>query len=229
MKQPLINAESRFDAVILASGDFPSHKIPLDILCHERPLIVCDDAIVKLEAFNRRQTALSIEPMAIVGDGDSIPAELQRKYANIWHQIDEQDDNDLTKATKYLLERHSVSQIAYLGATGKREDHTLGNIALLPYYKRVLGIRPTMITDYGYFIPASGETTFESFEGQQVSIFNFSCRHLEGKGLKWAPFTFQELWQGTLNEAVGNEFVIRGDGEYLIYRTFEKKQQKDTR
>ena len=81
----------------------------------------------------------------------------------------------------------------------------------------------TMITDHGYFTPASGKQTFESFPRQQVSIYNFGCHQLESTGLKWQSYAYDELWQGGLNEAVGNEFTLEGDGDYLIFCTFEPK------
>ena len=111
---------------------------------------------------------------------------------------------------------HTRPRFCYLGATGKREDHTLGNISLMLYYYRQLAIDPVMITDYGYFVAASGTTRFESFPEQQVSIFNATCKELSSNGLKWDIYPFSELWQGTLNEALSNEFTIQADGDYII-------------
>ena len=76
-----------------------------------------------------------------------------------------------------------------------------------------------MVTDYGWFVPASGTTRFASFPGQQVSIYNATCKELTSEGLKWDTYPFQELWQGTLNEALEDRFTIHADGDYLIYRT----------
>ncbi len=161
-----------------------------------------------------------------MGDGDSLSEELKQRYAHIYHHISEQEFNDLTKATLFARSHlkmdastHTRPRFCYLGATGKREDHTLGNISLMLYYYRQLAIDPVMITDYGYFVAASGTMRFESFPGQQVSIFNATCKELSSNGLKWDIYPFNELWQGTLNEALSNEFTIHADGDYLIYRT----------
>lgn len=211
--------EVSFSAVILAAGDFPNHVLPLRILRTTENLIVCDGALEELLEYE-------IEPTAVVGDGDSLSEELKQRYAHIYHPISEQEFNDLTKATLFARSHlkmdastHTRPCFCYLGATGKREDHTLGNISLMLYYYRQLGINPVMITDYGYFVPASGTTRFESFPGQQVSIFNATCKELISNGLKWDIYPFTELWQGTLNEALSNEFTIHADGDYLIYRT----------
>ncbi|GAB6982023.1 thiamine diphosphokinase [Prevotella dentasini] len=213
-------SEEKWEAVILAAGDFPNHPLSLRILRETKNLFVCDGALAGL-------LELGIEPAAVVGDGDSLSPELKRRYEPIYHQISEQEYNDLTKATLFARSHlsmnapgHGVPRFCYLGATGKREDHTLGNISLMLYYYRQLGIMPTMITDYGWFVPASGDTRFKTVPGQQVSIFNASCRQLSSEGLKWEAYPFGEFWQGTLNEAVGNEFAIHGDGDYMVYRVF---------
>ncbi len=216
----LIIDNSPLSTVILAAGDFPRHPIPLRILYEAKRLFACDGALAELLK-NR------IEPIAVVGDGDSISPRLKQSYARIYHHIPEQDTNDLTKATLFACAQID-SEIAagqwphfyYLGATGKREDHTLGNISLMMHYYHQFHIRPMMITDYGWFEPASGTNTFCSVPGQQVSIFNATCRQLSSTGLKWSLHPFRQFWEGTLNEAVGNTFTIQADGDYMVYRVF---------
>ena len=212
-------AADAFSAVILAAGDFPSHVLPLRILRITKNLIVCDGALKDLLEYE-------IEPTAVVGDGDSLSEELKQRYAHIYHQISEQEFNDLTKATLFArshLTMNASTQtrpcFCYVGATGKREDHTLGNISLMLYYFRQLALNPVMVTDYGYFVVASGTTRFECFPGQQVSIFNATCKEMSSSGLKWDVYPLTELWQGTLNKALSNEFTIQADGDYLVYRT----------
>lgn len=220
----LITESSKFDAVILAAGDFPTGKIAQAILSRTLPLIVCDSALEEIVEFNKgKQDCEKLQPTAVVGDGDSLDSVLKKQYHEIWHHYSEQDFNDLTKATKFAIDNYSPKTIAYIGATGKREDHTIGNISLMRYYHEHLGIAPTLITDYGWFVPSNGEDQFESFAGQQVSIFNCGCKRLENEGLKWNTSPFNELWEGTLNEATSDSFKINGDGEYLVFRTFKKK------
>ena len=193
-----------FDAVILANGDFPTHEVPLGLLQQASFVVACDGAI-------RNYPQADV----VTGDGDSVPPEFRDRLV----QVNEQEDNDLTKATRYCIS-HGWHRIAYLGCTGKREDHALGNIALLMRYYRDMGIDGRMFTDYGVFTPALGDRTFEAFPGQQVSIFNFSCTRITSEGLKWASYTYRELWQGTLNEAIARRFTLHADGNYLVYRTY---------
>lgn len=198
---------TRFDAVILAHGVFPTHPVPLQLLHTAEHVVCCDGAI-------------SAYPDAdvVIGDGDSVPAQ----YHDRLIQINEQEDNDLTKATRYCIAQ-GWRKIAYLGCTGKREDHTLGNISLLMRYFREYQVEGVMFTDHGVFTPARGTRTFESFPHQQVSIFNFGCSELSSEGLKWRCYPTTEWWQGTLNEASGTSFTIHSDNCYLVFRTYAAK------
>ena len=214
---PLVTATSQFDAVILCDGDYPSHPIAKSILQHAKYLVCCDGAGMKLILHGGT-------PNAIVGDGDSLPDDFKRRYADILHIVNEQEDNDQTKATRFCMAQ-GCHRIAYLGSTGKREDHALGNISLLMRYMKDFQLDVTMITDNGYFTPASGIQNFESFRGQQISIFNFGCSLLTGKGFRWVPYPYQELWQGALNEALGEEVTIEADGNYLLFHTFDAKKR----
>lgn len=206
--------EKTFDAVIIANGAFPTHAVPLNILHHAAHLIACDGAIAPL-------LLEGLGEAVIIGDGDSVPAE----YRDRLIQIDEQEDNDLTKATRYCMAQ-GWHKIAYLGCTGKREDHTLGNISLLMRYYREMNVDGTMFTDHGFFTPAYGNRTFSTMKGQQVSIYNFGCRQLSSKGLRWNCYDFDQWWQGTLNEALTDTFSIFADSYYLVYQTYKPKESR---
>ena len=164
--------------------------------------------------------AVPLTLVAIIGDCDSMSQEFMTAHRDIIYKVEEQDYNDLTKATRFCVER-GCRRIAYVGATGKREDHTLGNISLLDFYRREMHIAAFMATDHGVFLSASGTTELATFAGQQVSIFNLTCSHLEGDGLRWQPYAFAAMWQGTLNEATGESITLRGDGSYMVYGVYE--------
>ena len=195
---------TQFDVVIVANGEFPTTEIPLGILKNAKHIVACDGAIKNVP-----------QAEVVVGDGDSVPTIYHDKLI----QIEEQEDNDLTKATRYCLSM-KWHKIAFLGCTGKREDHTLGNIGLLMRYFREMGVEGMMFTDYGFFTPACGNHTFQSQKGQQVSIFNFGCKQLTSEGLRWNSYAYEEWWQGTLNEALGDKFSFCADGYYLVYQTY---------
>ena len=197
-----------FDAVIVAGGEFPTAPQPLEIL-QSAPYVVCCDGAAD------RYIATGRVPDAIVGDGDSISAENREKFAHLLHIISEQESNDQTKAVRYLLE-HGMRRIAIVGATGRREDHTIGNISLLIEYARA-GCQARSFTDHGMFVPCNGTTTNKCRKGQQVSIFSITARDLSAEGLLYPIYDFNNWWQGTLNECTGDEFTIKANGEYLLF------------
>lgn len=199
------------DAVIVAGGDYPTAEMPLQIL-HSSPFVACcdggaDDYIATGET-----------PDAIIGDCDSLSAENRTRFADIVHHNPDQNTNDQTKAVEFLLER-GKRRIAIVGATGKRDDHTIGNIALLAEYY-AMGADVRSYTDYGVFIPCSGSNTFECRVGAQVSIFNIDARGLHSEGLVYPIYDFTALWQGTLNEAESGQFTITAEGRYIVYITY---------
>ena len=197
-----------FDAVIVAGGEFPTAPQPLEIL-QSAPYVVCCDGAAD------RYIATGRVPDAIVGDGDSISAENREKFAHLLHIISEQESNDQTKAMRYLLE-HGMRRIAIVGATGRREDHTIGNISLLIEYARA-GCDVCSFTDHGVFIPCNGTSTHKCRKRQQVSIFSITAKDLSADGLLYPIYDFNNWWQGTLNECTGDEFTINAQGEYLLF------------
>ena len=217
MEYPLITGGTVFDAVILGNGGFPTAGVPLEILRNASYLCCCDGAGVALIEDH------GIMPQAIVGDGDSMPEDFKRRYAGIIHIVNEQEDNDQTKATRHCMDR-GFRRLAYLGATGRREDHTLGNVSLLVRYAVELGLDVTMVTDYGCFVVTQGPCRLQTVPQQQVSLFNVSCSEIAGEGFRWPTYAYRSFWQGTLNEAVGDSVTLRTDGCCVVYRTFGVKK-----
>lgn len=195
------------DAAVLANGEYPTNPLPLNILA-VAPYVVCCDG--GADEYIRRGNI----PDAIIGDGDSLSPENRERFASIMHYDSDQETNDQTKAVNFLLSQGKRS-IIIVGATGKREDHTLGNISLLIDYMRA-GANARIYTDYGILIPCRDTNTFRCYSGQQVSIINFTAHGLRGKGLVYPLSDFTNWWQGTLNECKGTEFTIEAEGEYLI-------------
>ena len=213
-KMKEINILQDFRTVVLANGAFPTHNVPLSFLQKAERIICCDGATENLLAFG-------LEPDYIVGDLDSISDELKSRFASILRHNPDQETNDLTKAVTFCAENNWKS-ITVLGATGKREDHSLGNISLLVDYSESVDIQ--LLSDYGVFAPITDSTRFESFEGQQISIFSLTPETLfTTNNLKYplAQRPLTSWWQGTLNESIGNYFEIEiNQGKVLIFREY---------
>ncbi|MCB9002223.1 MAG: thiamine diphosphokinase [Bacteroidales bacterium] len=203
------------NAVILANGKFPEHLIPLSKLFAAKTLVCCDGAIEHLDN-------LSITPTVLIGDLDSVNGRLKAKYQQIILHDPDQYTNDLTKAVKWCVDK-KIKTVVIVGATGKREDHTLGNIGLLVKYAN-MGVDCEMITDTGVIKPYLKSARLKSFVGQQVSIFSpNNSTVISTKNLMY-PIenrSIPEWWMGTLNESLGDWFELNFEpGPLVVYQMF---------
>lgn len=201
-------------AVILADGSFPVHQIPLSFLRDAEHVICCDGSAESL-------FLAGLEPEAIVGDLDSLVPGVAARFADRLFKVTEQDTNDLTKAVRWCI-KNGYKEITILGATGKREDHTIANISLLAEYARE--IKVVMITDAGTFMPLLKSSTIECYPGQLVSIFSINPEtEVTSGGLKYQlqNLKLHNWWRATLNEATGDSFELsfRG-GPLIVYLKF---------
>lgn len=200
------------ETVILANGEFPAHPVALAILNNSKYLVCCDGAINNLAKTN-------LIPDAIVGDCDSLSEDSLSKFADIIHRISEQETNDLTKAVQFCI-KQGKRNITILGATGKREDHTIANISLLCDYMKDAEVE--MVTDYGVFVAIDSDSIFESEVKQQVSLFSIDKMPLTSHNLAYPinNHVFTNWWQATLNECTDTEFTIETKGRAVVYRAF---------
>ena len=135
---------------------------------------------------------------------------MQKKYADIIVKESEQEHNDQTKAFRWALENlEDISTITIIGATGQREDHTIGNISLLMEYARTydleaMDIQLQMITDHAVIFAATDSFEFDCGIGRQISIFSpDNSLRIKSSGLAWKTddVIFDNWWKATLNKA----------------------------
>ena len=211
--------------VILAAGDFPTHPVPLQALREADFVVCCDSAYGTV-----KNARLGIGDYVVVGDGDSLSEADKAALDSRWIEVGEQDYNDLHKAMEYATKQFTIhnSQFTVIGATGRREDHTIGNISyLITFADEHPGADIEMLTDYGRFVATTGRRTFASFPRQQVSIFTMTPDiPINAIGLKWPldGFHARLWWQATLNEALGDNFTLDSEGRIIVFQTYDPKQ-----
>lgn len=186
--------------VILANGEFPKKDgVAWRILAAAKRVVCCDGAA---DAYRRRFRRW---PDVIVGDLDSVsrlPSRASRPPLLV--RIPDQDTNDLEKAMAYCAERGWKNPVV-VGATGRREDHTLGNVF------RALDYGCEVVTDTGRFVPVCGKAAFRVARGTAVSIFAPDPRtRMTSRGLEWPldEVRFRNLYCATLNRATGARVVL---------------------
>lgn len=200
--------------VIVADGEFPQHEIPLWYLNNAARIVCCDGGTRSLVQYG-------LKPDAIVGDLDSLTDDLARMFADRIHFDENQDTNDLTKAVSWCSHM-DFRNIVIVGATGKREDHTIGNVSLLAEYVRDLNV--IMVTDTGILQPFLKSALISSFPGQQVSIFSIDPEtKVTSHGLRY-PLTDTKIknwWCATLNESLGDNFSLKFSGRLIVYLKYK--------
>ena len=141
---------------------------------------------------------------------DSLSASMKKKYGDIIIQVDEQEHNDQTKAFRWAMSNlQDIGHIYIIGATGEREDHTIGNISLLMEYARTydlsgLEIDVEMVTDHATIFAASDTFEMDCGIGRRVSIFSpDNSLKIHSDGLAWPldHVVFDNWWKATLNRA----------------------------
>jgi len=200
--------------VIVADGSFPTHEISLGYLRNAKRIVCCDGSAQSL-------IIAGMQPDAIVGDLDSLSDELVTRYADRIFLDESQDTNDLTKAVSWCNEM-GYKDIVIVGATGKREDHTIGNISLLTEYVKDMNV--IMVTDTGVLKPFLHSSEISSFPGQQVSVFSIDSEtEVTSQGLRY-PLNRTKIinwWFATLNESIGETFSLEFDGRLIVYLKFK--------
>lgn len=207
---------------ILANGAFPQGGRARQYFEKADVLVCCDGAA-------KRALEAGRVPDVVVGDLDSLPQDIKEKLRDKIVQVDEQETNDLSKAFRYCL-RQNWRNLVVLGATGKREDHTLGNIALLADFASLVD-SISIETDDGRFVALVKPGVMKTQPGAQISIFSFDPnQEITSQGLKYPLRSLKApRWHtATLNEALGESFSLQFDptSPLLIYIADEKKSDR---
>ena len=193
--------------VILAAGDFPRKGgTAWRLLAAAKRIVACDSAA---DAYRR---CFRKWPDVVVGDFDSTVlsassrtgAALEGTSSTEFVRFTDQDTNDLEKAMAYCARRGWKDPVI-VGATGKREDHAIGNVF------RALAYGCETVTDRGRFIPVRGKATIKVSKGTAVSIFAPDPKtRMTSKGLEWSldEVRFCNLYCATLNRATASRVTL---------------------
>lgn len=203
--------------LIVANGHLYDDQESLRLIGVAQHVVVCDGALSRYLEYSQRT------PDIVIGDGDSVNANDLKQCRAPFRKVADQETNDLTKAVTYALDQ-GWTEIAIIGATGKREDHTIGNIFLLPdYYGRGAHVR--VHSPYGVMMPFRGALTIHTEVGRELSLFAVEAKPMSARGVAY-PFeqrTFTALWQATLNQVNQPTVELWSEGIALLYISTERR------
>ena len=151
-------------AVIVLGGDAPGAKL-LESCMRDADLVIAADS--GLAAFD----AAGLEPDLLVGDMDSVPADVLEKYAG---RIPEhrlnciKDDTDGVDALDMAIAR-GAEKITLLGALGGRLDHALANVMLLVRAHRK-GAKAEILSESVRISRVDGYASLSGAKGDTVSL-----------------------------------------------------------
>jgi thiamine pyrophosphokinase len=166
--------------LVICNGEPPSRLLI-------RQLARGADLIVAADGGANTARACALRPDVIIGDLDSITAATLRKFReSLILRISRQDNTDLEKALDYLAAA-GRAEVVIVGATGGRLDFTLGNLAVIWNYSRILDI--SFCGDGWRAMPVDRTHMWRAAVGTTVSLIPFGrCAGITLRGLRF-PLT----------------------------------------
>jgi len=214
------------EIAIIANGDLPRKEYPRYLILSADVVVCCDGVAPRYER------AFGLLPDLVVGDLDSLSPRVRAHYGDRIVHFEEQDYNDLTKALRVVLSRYcgftfnedgTLASAAYcdarihiMAASGRREDHTFGNYALLMEYERMFelaahGINVEMVSDFTSAFAMTDTGSFDCGAGRAVSILTpDNSLKISSRGLQWPTddVVFDNWWKATLNRSTDDTVTL---------------------
>jgi len=204
-------------AVIVANGPLPRPPFP-------RPQVTNEDLVVCVDGGAGNALALGLEPRVVIGDMDSIDAELRRHLEREGCLFVEypprKDETDSELAVRYTLSE-GATELLILAALGGRIDHTLANVLLLAI-PELSSVSARVIDGNQELVLLRDEILIEGWPGDTISLLPLGgdAVGIRTEGLEY-PLTNDSLQFGA-SRGVSNVLVARrakvqvGDGLLLL-------------
>ncbi len=160
----------------------------------------------------------NIQPDIISGDFDSIELEQFPNTIEIISTPD-QNDTDFVKALQLILDK-GFRHVDVFGASGKQQDHFMGNLNAAYRFKNQMEI--TFFDNHSQYFFAKNKTILEGKMGQTISLIPFpTCQNISTKGLEF-PLNNEDLSLisriGTRNKAIDDYVEIEfKKGDLVIF------------
>lgn len=190
---------------IIANGTPPETKEELGALAACGGCVCCD----------RLPPAGAPPLLQVVGDLDTLrTAEIPQ--ALLSHDSD-QETNDLTKAVRWCERHKPEACLDYFSVTGRREDHTVANLALIAGYGRPARI----FTAHGRFqLFCAGQARLSVRPGTPISFLSFVAQRVTVRGVVWPVenLLLDTLWRATLNRTSDSSLDLCCEAPLFVYQ-----------
>ncbi|MBQ9694206.1 MAG: thiamine diphosphokinase, partial [Kiritimatiellae bacterium] len=176
-----------------------------------KALLQCDACI----CCDRLPPEHAPELLQIVGDMDSVCGSVSAHLVTDWHE--DQETNDLSKALRWMTQHVPSATVDFFAVTGKREDHTLGNLALIAAF----GKHTRVFTEAGYFeLLEPGQSTLFVEIDVPISFLSFIPQRITARGVVWPVenLLLNNLWCATLNRTAGSTVCVSCEKPLFVYR-----------
>lgn len=187
-------------AIVVGGGDKPSKKLIEYYLDSETIIIAADGGANCLYQYE-------IVPNYLLGDFDSIDSrvlgELKDNTFTERFPI-EKDYTDSDLALDKAIEK-GATEVVFLGCTGKRLDHFLGNLCVL-YKGLKRGIKASIVDENNKLFLVNESTTLKGTKGEMFSLLSY-FEEVEGLTIEGAKYPLKNfhLSLGD-NLTISNEF-----------------------
>jgi thiamine pyrophosphokinase len=209
-------------AVIVANGPMPRPPFP-------RPRITDEDMVVCVDGGAGNALALGLEPQVVIGDMDSIEADLRRHLEKegclFVEHPSRKDETDSELAVSYALS-HGATELILLAALGGRADHTLANVMLLAV-PELAQIPARLIDGNQELVMVRDEVLIEGRPGDTVSLLPLTADavgiHTEGLEYPLNDATLKfGATRGVSNVLVAAEARVRVQSGLLLLVHFHQ-------
>jgi len=195
--------------IVIANGSFPSHPIAKNYLNKSGTIICTDGAADKLIDSGKN-------PDIIIGDFDSTSIKGKNRTGK-WIETPDQNKTDLEKTFEWCI-MNNIKKIVLLGSSGKREDHTIGNLFTLAKYHDE--IQCEMITNHAKIICVSGENYIFADTNQNISIIATEPIEritLDGLQYNMKNESLLPSTRAISNKAISDKFYLESTGKVLVF------------
>ncbi len=195
--------------IVIANGSFPSHPIAKNYLNKSGTIICTDGAADKLIDSGKN-------PDIIIGDFDSTSIKGKDRTGK-WIETPDQNKTDLEKTFEWCI-MNNIKKIVLLGSSGKREDHTIGNLFTLAKYHDE--IQCEIITNHAKIICVSGENYIFADTNQNISIIATEPIEritLDGLQYNMKNESLLPSTRAISNKAISDKFYLESTGKVLVF------------